>query len=100
MIDVKTLRESLGVSHAQLAVAVGVSPARVQSWEQGRRQPNDQARILLELLRQKPDMLPELMRIGEEAETNHVFGTPANAAHIETSLAQAERGEVVEYKLD
>lgn len=91
MIDVKALRESLGISRVQFAGAVGVSPALVQSWELGRRFPNDQARILLELVRQKPDLLPELMRIGEEAETTHVSGSPANAARIEKSLAQLKR---------
>ena len=40
LLDVKTVREELGVSQAELAVLLGVSPRTVQSCEQGWRKPS------------------------------------------------------------
>lgn len=60
MIDVKALRESLGINRAEFADAVGTSVALVQSWELGRRQPNGTALKLLSLLQRNPDLIKDL----------------------------------------
>lgn len=46
--DVKALRARLGVSVAVFARLVGVTPAQVEHWEQGRRVPAPIARRLLD----------------------------------------------------
>lgn len=33
-------------------------------------------------------------------ETLHLFGNPANAAHLARSIEQAENGELMDYKFD
>jgi putative transcriptional regulator len=68
MTDVKTLRERLGISRAKFAEAMGVSPALIQSWELGRRTPNEQSQIMLELLKQKPGMLALMLKISADIE--------------------------------
>lgn len=60
MINVKELREALGVSRAEFADAVGASTALVQSWELGRRQPSGVAVKLLALLQRDPKLLNTL----------------------------------------
>ena len=45
--NIKTARQSSGLSRAQLAEMVGVKPRTVEHWEQGRRNPSKAAIILL-----------------------------------------------------
>lgn len=68
MTNVKALREQLGITRAKFADAMGVSPALIQSWELGRRTPNEQSQIMLELLKQKPGMLEVMLRISADIE--------------------------------
>lgn len=68
MTDVKALREQLGITRAKFADAMGVSAALIQSWELGRRTPNEQSQIMLELLKQKPGMLEVMLRISADIE--------------------------------
>ncbi len=55
--DIQRLRGRLRMSQGVLAAALNVSPATVQSWEQGRRQPEGPARRLLEILTRDPQSL-------------------------------------------
>ena len=47
-MDVRKIRESLGLSRAEFAEKVGVSVSCVESWEYGRRNPSKQARMVIE----------------------------------------------------
>lgn len=69
MNDVKALREQLGITRAKFADAIGVSPALIQSWELGRRTPNEQSQIMLELLKQRPRMLAVMLKISANIES-------------------------------
>jgi DNA-binding transcriptional regulator YiaG len=52
--DVRALRDAMGVSVAVFARLVGVSPAQVEHWEQGRRTPAPLACRLMERIRLDP----------------------------------------------
>jgi putative transcriptional regulator len=52
--DVRALRVKLGVSVAVFARLVGVTPAQVEHWEQGRRDPSPLARRLLDRIAADP----------------------------------------------
>jgi len=45
--DVKAIRTRLGKTQAEFALMIGVSPATLRNWEQGRCQPEGPARALL-----------------------------------------------------
>src|SRR6476661_3950079 len=51
---VKALRATMGVSVAVFARLVGVTPAQVEHWEQGRRVPAPMARRLLDRIAADP----------------------------------------------
>lgn len=52
--DVKAIRESLGQTQLEFAMMIGVSPATLRNWEQGRRQPEGPARALLRVAARNP----------------------------------------------
>jgi len=49
-IDVKSIRERLGLSQSEFAVRFGFSIGAVRHWEQGRRQPDGPARAYLKVI--------------------------------------------------
>lgn len=53
-IDIRKLRESLGVSQSQFARMIGVSVDTAQNWEQGRRRPRGPAMALLRVFEKNP----------------------------------------------
>jgi putative transcriptional regulator len=59
--EVRALRHRLNVSQPIFARMLGVSTVLVQSWEQGKREPNSMARRLMQLLIADPDVVMELM---------------------------------------
>src|ERR1700750_3281064 len=46
-VDVRAIRDRLGLTRDGFALRFGFSPAAVRDWEQGRRQPEQAARVLL-----------------------------------------------------
>src|SRR5690349_9704021 len=50
MIDVRSVRTSLGLSQAEFALMFGFSIDTVRNWEQAKRLPNAQARVLLKII--------------------------------------------------
>lgn len=55
------LRRTGWATQAEFAAMLGVSPAAVRAWEQGRRQPNGAALKLLHLIRDCPDQILPLL---------------------------------------
>lgn len=53
-------RADVGLSQAQFAALLGVSPRTLQDWEQGRREPTGAARTLLRVASKHPKVLREL----------------------------------------
>jgi len=53
-LDIKVVRGKLGVSQAEFAGMIGVSPRTLQNWEQGRRKPEGPAQALLAVTAKDP----------------------------------------------
>ena len=53
-LDVKVIRERTGLSQGRFALLMGVSSRRCNNWEQGRRQPQGLAELLLRIAKNDP----------------------------------------------
>jgi putative transcriptional regulator len=54
-VDVRGLRRGLKLSQEQFAQTFGLPKRTIQDWEQGRRQPEGAARVLLKVIALEPD---------------------------------------------
>ena len=63
--DVKGVRVRFGLSQPKFAALMGISVGTLRNWEQGRRQPEGSARVLLRVVARHP-----------EAVLDAVSGTP------------------------
>lgn len=61
-VDVRTIRAKRGQTQQGFARTYGFSVAAVRDWEQGRRQPERAARILLAMIDRAPETVEEVMR--------------------------------------
>jgi putative transcriptional regulator len=61
-IDVRSLRQKLGVSQCQFAARFGFKPATVRNWEQGRTHPVGPSLILLAVIAHHPDAVEDALR--------------------------------------
>lgn len=57
---VRETREALHMSRQVFAFKIGVNPRTLERWEQGRSKPNEQAAVLIWLVRKYPDTLQRL----------------------------------------
>ena len=53
-LDVKKIREKMGLSQVQFSRLIHVNIKTLQNWEQGRRKPQGPAIALLQILRKDP----------------------------------------------
>ena len=53
-VDVKKIRQQLGLSQEAFAQTYGFALSAVRDWEQGRRKPERSARILLKIVEKEP----------------------------------------------
>lgn len=60
-IDVKLLRLNLGMTQQQFADAYGFALNTLKNWEQGSRQPEGSARVLLRLIEKDPEYVRVLL---------------------------------------
>lgn len=66
-IDIRRVRERLGLSQAVFASLIGASASTVRAWERGARRPSDMARRLIELAEREPRVFEEdLVVVGDE----------------------------------
>lgn len=61
-LEVKAIRKKLRVSQTQFAYIIGVSPATLRNWEQGRTYPEGAARVLLKVASKRPQTIIEALR--------------------------------------
>ncbi|OHC74942.1 MAG: hypothetical protein A3G18_01295 [Rhodospirillales bacterium RIFCSPLOWO2_12_FULL_58_28] len=61
-VDVKSARRKLGMTQKDFARNFGVSLDTVRNWEQGRRQPEGAARVLLAVIERNPVAVLEVVR--------------------------------------
>jgi putative transcriptional regulator len=62
IVDVRSIRQKLGLSQSQFAAHFGFTPATVKNWEQGRTQPDGPARILLAVIAHHPEAVEDALR--------------------------------------
>ncbi len=60
-IEIKNIRKKLHVSQVQFAHLIGVSPATLRNWEQGRTYPEGAARVLLKVAARHPQSIWEAL---------------------------------------
>ncbi len=60
-VDVAAVRRRTGLSQAAFSRRIGVSPATLRNWEQGRRTPEGPARVLLAMLERNPRVVEETL---------------------------------------
>jgi putative transcriptional regulator len=65
-VDVRAIRERLGLSQTAFADRFGFTAAAVRQWEQGRRQPHGPARILLKIIDREPKAVDRALRHAAE----------------------------------
>lgn len=53
-------RQKVGLSQSRFAELLGVSVRTLQDWEQGRRKPSRAAMSLIQIAKQRPDVLHEI----------------------------------------
>jgi putative transcriptional regulator len=61
-IDVRAIRQKLGLSQSKFATRFGFTAATVRNWEQGRTQPDGPARVLLAVIAHHPDAVEDALR--------------------------------------
>jgi putative transcriptional regulator len=54
-VDVKSIRDSLGLTQPEFSLRFGFDVRAVQDWEQKRRQPGRAARVLLTVIAHEPE---------------------------------------------
>lgn len=61
-IDIRQIRENLGLSQQVFCDVYGVSLSALKNWEQGRRTPDLSAQLLLRLISNSPAMVAREMK--------------------------------------
>jgi DNA-binding transcriptional regulator YiaG len=86
--EVKSLRESLGLSQPKFASLVNMGVRSIQGWEQGLRRPDGSTSVLLWLLKEHPEVTQWLV---ERRQQTHSPKAPARTrpgSMAERSLAK------------
>ena len=61
-IDVKRIRASYRLTQDEFAAQLGISVKTLRNWEQGRRQPQGPARVLLQVAAKHPEAVADIIR--------------------------------------
>lgn len=61
-IDSAAIRAKAGLTQAAFAKQIGVSVATLRNWEQGRRNPDGPARVLLAMLAKDPEIVMRVLK--------------------------------------
>lgn len=62
-VDVRAIRDRTGLSQTGFARRFGFSAGAVREWEQGRRQPEAAARVLLLVIASRPEVVDEVLQV-------------------------------------
>jgi DNA-binding XRE family transcriptional regulator len=66
IVDVRAIRERLGLTQQEFALRFGFSLATVRNWEQGRRHPQGSSRLLLMVIAYDSQAVQCALAIGSE----------------------------------
>ena len=59
--NASAIRAKTGLSQSEFAQSIGVSVGTLRNWEQGRREPQGPARVLLSLIDAKPSIVSDML---------------------------------------
>lgn len=60
-VDVRDVRQRMGLSQAQFATKFGFPPATLRNWEQGRARPDASTRVLLAVIAKHPSAVEDVL---------------------------------------
>jgi putative transcriptional regulator len=60
-VDVKAIREQMGLSQSAFANRFGLSIYTLRNWEQGKRQPDPAARAYLKVIEKVPEVVSRVL---------------------------------------
>ncbi len=60
--QVPAIRAKAGLTQEEFSAQIGVSVSTLRNWEQGRRQPEGPARVLLAMLARDPEIVSKTLR--------------------------------------
>lgn len=60
-VDVREVRQKMGLSQAQFATKFGLPPATLRNWEQGRARPDAPTRVLIAVIAKHPEAVEEVL---------------------------------------
>jgi putative transcriptional regulator len=91
-VDVKEIREHLGLTQVAFAQRYGFALSSVQNWEQGRRHPEGPARLLLLVIGQEPEAVDRaLASIAEPLSTDAIHPGTSVPKQRPASIAPRRR---------
>ena len=62
-VDVRAIREKMGLSQSSFANNFGLSVYTLRNWEQGKRQPDPAARAYLKVIEKVPDIVTRVLAV-------------------------------------
>jgi putative transcriptional regulator len=65
-VDVRAIRRKLGCTQADFALRFGFKLQSIRNWEQGARQPEGPARVLLMVIDRRPDAVQEALSANDD----------------------------------
>ena len=86
---ITSLRKRLRMSQSVFAATLNVSTRTVQSWEQGAREPSDAALRMLQVIRERPDVVRSIFAATRTRRARN--GTSQRRATSRTHLARVSR---------
>jgi putative transcriptional regulator len=60
-VDVRDVRQRMGLSQAEFATKFGFPPATLRNWEQGRARPDAPTRVLLAVIAKHPEAVEDVL---------------------------------------
>jgi putative transcriptional regulator len=60
-VDVRKVRQQMGLSQTQFAMKFGFPPATLRNWEQGRAAPDAPTRVLLAVIAKHPEAVEDVL---------------------------------------
>jgi len=60
-VDVRDVRQKMGLSQVQFATKFGFPPATLRNWEQGRARPDAPTRVLLAVIAKHPEAVEDVL---------------------------------------
>lgn len=60
-VDVRRVRQGMGLSQIQFATKFGLPPATLRNWEQGRARPDAPTRVLLAVIAKHPKTVEDVL---------------------------------------